>query len=50
MQLFARRPFTAAGISGGQFPENTTWFQRMDASVIYTFDKEPSRGWDGRVT
>jgi MtrB/PioB family decaheme-associated outer membrane protein len=45
MQLFVG----GAPPSGGQFPENTTWFQRMDASAIYTFDKETVArlGWKG---
>ena len=25
---------------GGQFPANHTWFQRLDATAIYKFDKE----------
>ena len=25
---------------GGQFPTNTTWFQRLDATATYKFDKE----------
>jgi MtrB/PioB family decaheme-associated outer membrane protein len=29
-----------ASSPGGQFPENTTWFQRLDATATYTFDKE----------
>ena len=26
-------------IAGGQFPDYTTWFQRLDATAVYTFDK-----------
>ena len=34
---------------GGQFPANHTWFQRLDATAIYTFDKQQltSMGWSG---
>jgi MtrB/PioB family decaheme-associated outer membrane protein len=34
---------------GGQFPDNHTWFQRLDATAIYTFDKAQlaSMGWAG---
>ena len=37
--------------SGGQFPEYTTWFQRLDAVVTYTFDKSwvNQLGWQGEV-
>lgn len=45
--------FTAAGVptQGGQFPANHTWFQRLDATAIYTFDKEQvaAMGWKGNV-
>jgi len=30
--------FTGATPANGQFPDNTTWFQRLDASAIYKFD------------
>ncbi|MBI3703897.1 MAG: MtrB/PioB family decaheme-associated outer membrane protein, partial [Rhizobiales bacterium] len=35
----------------GQFPDITTWFQRLDAKAIYTFDKAQvaSLGWKGNV-
>jgi MtrB/PioB family decaheme-associated outer membrane protein len=34
---------------GGQFPVNNTWFQRLDATGIYTFDKQQvaAMGWSG---
>jgi MtrB/PioB family decaheme-associated outer membrane protein len=37
--------------SGGQFPDYTTWFQRLDAIAIYTFDKSwvNQLGWKGEV-
>jgi MtrB/PioB family decaheme-associated outer membrane protein len=45
--------FSANGTStqGGQFPANHTWFQRLDATAIYTFDKEQvaAMGWKGNV-
>ncbi len=35
----------------GQFPAVTTWFQRLDATATYTFDKEAVAllGWKGEV-
>jgi MtrB/PioB family decaheme-associated outer membrane protein len=47
MQLFVGN----APPTGGQFPENTTWFQRLDATAVYTFDKETvaQMGWTGTV-
>ena len=30
---------SGANPSGGQFPDVTTWFQRLDATAVYTFDK-----------
>jgi MtrB/PioB family decaheme-associated outer membrane protein len=37
--------------NGGQFPEYTTWFQRLDAEAAYRFDKEQLArlGWKGEV-
>ena len=37
--------------SGGQFPDMTTWYQRFDATAVYTFDKEQvaQLGWKGTV-
>jgi MtrB/PioB family decaheme-associated outer membrane protein len=37
--------------NGGQFPDNTTWFQRLDATATYKFDKETvyKLGWKGDV-
>ena len=37
--------------NGGQFPDYTTWFQRLDAVAIYTFDKAwvNQIGWKGDV-
>ncbi len=37
--------------AGGQFPEVTTWFQRLDATATYKFDKEAVAllGWKGDV-
>jgi MtrB/PioB family decaheme-associated outer membrane protein len=37
--------------TGGQFPQNSTWFQRLDATAVYTFDKEQVAlmGWKGTV-
>ena len=34
---------------GGQFPANHTWFQRLDATAVYSFDKEQlaQMGWKG---
>ncbi len=34
---------------GGQFPDNHTWFQRLDATAVYSFDKEQlaQMGWKG---
>ena len=35
----------------GQFPENKTWFQRLDATAVYKFDPETvaAFGWKGDV-
>ena len=35
----------------GQFPNNKTWFQRLDATATYTFDKDQLKqlGWKGTV-
>ena len=44
--------FTASGNpTQGQFPQNATWFQRLDAIATYTFDKETvaQLGWKGEV-
>jgi hypothetical protein len=30
---------TGAPPASGQFPDYTTWFQRLDATAVYTFDK-----------
>jgi len=37
--------------TGGQFPDDTTWFQRLDAIAVYTFDKTEvaQMGWKGDV-
>jgi MtrB/PioB family decaheme-associated outer membrane protein len=37
--------------SGGQFPDMTTWYQRLDAAATYKFDKEQIAllGWKGEV-
>ena len=37
--------------TGGQFPDVTTWFQRLDATATYTFDKTQvaALGWKGEV-
>jgi len=37
--------------SGGQFPQDSTWFQRLDATATYTFDKDQIEklGWKGKV-
>jgi len=42
---------TGAAPSGGQFPDYTTWFQRVDAEAAYKFDKEQvaAMGWKGDV-
>jgi len=41
-----------ANPTGGQFPDDTTWFQRLDAITSYKFDKElvTQLGWKGDVT
>jgi MtrB/PioB family decaheme-associated outer membrane protein len=46
---FDKLDFIAA--SGGAFPEDTTWFQRVDAIATYKFDKEQVArlGWAGDV-
>jgi MtrB/PioB family decaheme-associated outer membrane protein len=33
------------------FPDDTTWFQRLDATAVYTFDKDTIArlGWKGKV-
>lgn len=38
-------------LTGGQFPDMTTWYQRLDASATYKFDKEQVArlGWKGDV-
>jgi MtrB/PioB family decaheme-associated outer membrane protein len=38
-------------LTGGQFPDVTTWFQRLDATAVYTFDKDTiaKLGWHGKV-
>ena len=42
---------TGATPTGGQFPDVTTWFQRLDATATYTFDKAQvaALGWKGEV-
>jgi MtrB/PioB family decaheme-associated outer membrane protein len=47
-------PTCATGTPAGtncQFPDVTTWFQRLDAVATYTFDKTQvaSMGWKGEV-
>jgi hypothetical protein len=56
MQLFGSGTGFTGGVTtpatqGGQFPDNHTWFQRLDASAIYTFDKQQlaSMGWNGAL-
>ena len=36
---------------GMQFPQDRTWFQRLDATAVYTFDKEQvaALGWKGKI-
>jgi MtrB/PioB family decaheme-associated outer membrane protein len=43
--------YSANPLTGGQFPDVTTWFQRLDATAVYTFDKEAVAmlGWKGKV-
>lgn len=45
MQLY----IGSAPPAGGQFPDNHTWFQRLDAVATYTFDKDQlaQMGWKG---
>ena len=42
---------TGATPAGGQFPDATTWFQRLDAEAAYKFDKEQvaAVGWKGDI-
>ena len=42
---------TALTPTGGQFPDATTWFQRLDAEATYKFDKEQvaQLGWKGDI-
>jgi MtrB/PioB family decaheme-associated outer membrane protein len=42
---------TGATPTGGQFPDVTSWFQRLDATATYTFDKAlvAALGWKGEV-
>ena len=37
--------------TGGQFPDMTTWYQRLDATATYKFDKDQVArlGWNGDV-
>ena len=54
MQLWGNGSgFNANGTpsQGGQFPANHTWFQRLDATATYKFDKEQvaAMGWKGDV-
>jgi MtrB/PioB family decaheme-associated outer membrane protein len=44
-------PPTGNPTTGGQFPLDTTWFQRLDAIATYKFDKETvaQLGWKGDV-
>jgi MtrB/PioB family decaheme-associated outer membrane protein len=37
--------------TGGQFPDDTTWYQRLDATAIYKFDPDvvAQLGWRGEV-
>ena len=39
------------GPGGGQFPDMTTWYQRLDATAIYKFDPATiaAMGWKGQV-
>jgi MtrB/PioB family decaheme-associated outer membrane protein len=45
--------FLASGAAptGGQFPDVTTWFQRLDATAVYAFDPTvvAQLGWKGKV-
>jgi MtrB/PioB family decaheme-associated outer membrane protein len=36
---------------GGQYPEDRTWFQRLDATATYKFDKQQvaQLGWNGDI-
>jgi hypothetical protein len=47
MNLFVN----GAAPAGGQYPEDRTWFQRMDATATYKFDKEQvaQLGWKGDI-
>jgi hypothetical protein len=49
--LLTAAPASACANCQGAFPDNTTWFQRLDATAIYTFDRTAvSRlGWKGDV-
>ena len=42
---------SGAAPTGGQFPDDTTWFQRLDAIATYTFDPSlvSQLGWKGVV-
>ena len=42
---------TGAAPTGGQFPDSTTWFQRVDAEAAYKFDKVQvaQLGWNGDI-
>jgi MtrB/PioB family decaheme-associated outer membrane protein len=39
--------YSGASPANGQFPDDSTWFQRLDASAIYTFDKNPVASFGG---
>jgi MtrB/PioB family decaheme-associated outer membrane protein len=42
---------TGAAANNTVFPENNTWYQRVDATATYTFDKDQIKqlGWNGTV-
>jgi MtrB/PioB family decaheme-associated outer membrane protein len=43
---------SGASPTGGQFPDMTTWFSRLDATVTYKLDQDlvQKLGWKGEVT
>jgi MtrB/PioB family decaheme-associated outer membrane protein len=53
LNLFGSGSNFTAGVpsQGGQFPQNRTWFQRLDATAVYKFDKEQvaALGWKGDI-
>ncbi|MGD0025354.1 MAG: MtrB/PioB family outer membrane beta-barrel protein, partial [Xanthobacteraceae bacterium] len=51
LYLLATTAATAVPSTGGQFPENKTWFQRLDATATYKFDPQQvaALGWKGDI-